>query len=104
MNCRSARRPLPGIIRPSPSRIPLLVVRPPSIRAERLRKYQAPYLCLKGGVSMWRQHWLTAVLAMGTVAVPASAQVQLQWKLKDGDKFYLETTSTTKQTMKLMGI
>jgi hypothetical protein len=52
---------------------------------------------------MSRQRWLAAVLATGALAVPAPAQVQLQWKLKDGDKFYLETTGTTKQTMKFMG-
>jgi hypothetical protein len=43
------------------------------------------------------------MLGLSALAVPARAQVQLQWKLKDGDRFYLETTGTTKQTMKIMG-
>jgi hypothetical protein len=58
---------------------------------------------LEGGASMQRQYWLTAVLLSGVLAVPAQAQVQLQWKLNQGDKFFLETTGTTKQTMKIMG-
>jgi hypothetical protein len=53
---------------------------------------------------MWRQRWLAVVLATGALTIPARAQVQLQWKLKDGDKFYLETTAATKQTMRLMGV
>jgi hypothetical protein len=52
---------------------------------------------------MWRQCCLPVVLLTGALAVPAQAQVRLQWKLNEGDKFYLETTGTIKQTMKLMG-
>src|SRR5260370_23623339 len=52
---------------------------------------------------MRQQTWWAAVLVTGALAVPAQAQVQLQWKLKEGDKFYLESTGTTKQTMKIMG-
>src|SRR5260370_2573817 len=52
---------------------------------------------------MRQQSWRAAVLVIGALAVPAQAQVQLQWKLKEGDKFYLESTGTTKQTMKIMG-
>jgi hypothetical protein len=43
------------------------------------------------------------VCAIGFPVGPAQAQVQLQWKLKEGDTFYLEATGTTKQTMKVMG-
>lgn len=54
---------------------------------------------------MWRQRWQAAVLAIGALAAPAEApaQVQLQWKLNEGDTFYLETTGITKQMMKIMG-
>jgi hypothetical protein len=52
---------------------------------------------------MQRQYWLAAALLSGALAVPAQAQVQLQWKLNEGDKFFLETKGTTKQTMKVMG-
>jgi hypothetical protein len=51
-------------------------------------------------MQQWR--WL-AVLAIGLFAVPVQAQVQLRWKWKEGDRFFLETTGTTKQTMKIMG-
>src|SRR5713101_1410508 len=52
---------------------------------------------------MLQQSWRAAVLVIGALAVPAQAQVQLQWKLNEGDRFYLESTGTTKQTMKIMG-
>jgi hypothetical protein len=52
---------------------------------------------------MWRQPCLAAILLIGAFDTPARAQVQLQWKFKEGDKFYLETTGTTKQTMTIMG-
>lgn len=44
-----------------------------------------------------------AVLALALVAVPARAQVQLEWKFKEGDKFYLETVNSFKQSMKTLG-
>jgi hypothetical protein len=46
---------------------------------------------------------LTVVLVSGLFVIPAQAQVRLQWKLKEGDRFYLEGTSTTTQTLKIMG-
>jgi hypothetical protein len=52
---------------------------------------------------MRRQCWLAAVLLSGALAVPGQAQVQLQWKWTEGEKFFLETKGTTKQTMKVMG-
>ena len=54
---------------------------------------------------MSRQRWQAVVLVIGALVVPAQAQaqVQLHWKLREGDKFYLETTGTAKQTMKVMG-
>lgn len=54
---------------------------------------------------MGRQRWQTLLLVIGALAVPAPAhaQVQLQWKLNEGDKFYLESTGITKQVMKIMG-
>ncbi|HLJ95908.1 MAG TPA: hypothetical protein VKU02_22225 [Gemmataceae bacterium] len=49
----------------------------------------------------WRPFVLIlAVLGTGT---PVRAQVQLEWKLREGDTFYLHTTGTTRQTLKLMG-
>jgi hypothetical protein len=51
---------------------------------------------------MWQRVWLA--VALGTVlAAPARAQVTLAWKLNQGDKFYLESVQTQKQTMELMG-
>src|SRR5262249_49501436 len=32
--------------------------------------------------------------------LPAHAQVQMEWKLKEGDKFFLETVGTLKQQMR----
>lgn len=45
--------------------------------------------------------WLGAALAAGVLALPAWGQERLAWKLKEGDKFYVETVSTFRQTMKL---
>src|SRR5689334_10842250 len=44
-----------------------------------------------------------AVLALAVLAVPAHAQVQLEWKFKEGDKFYFETVNSFKQSMKTLG-
>jgi Family of unknown function (DUF6263) len=44
-----------------------------------------------------------AVLALAVLALPARAQVQLEWKFKEGDKFYLETVNSFKQSMKTLG-
>jgi hypothetical protein len=44
-----------------------------------------------------------AAVVLAALAWPAQAQVQLEWKFKEGDKFYLETVSVLKQTMKTLG-
>jgi hypothetical protein len=41
-------------------------------------------------------------LALVGFAAPAYAQTKLEWKLQEGDKFYLETVTTTKFKTKLM--
>jgi hypothetical protein len=52
---------------------------------------------------MCQPRCLAGILLAGLLVVPAQAQVQFQWKLKQGDRFYLEGTSTTTQTLKVMG-
>jgi hypothetical protein len=52
---------------------------------------------------MCQQRCLAAILFAGLLVVPAQAQVQLQWKLKEGDRFYLQGVSTTMQTLKIGG-
>lgn len=52
---------------------------------------------------MWQKGCPAAVLVLGALAIQAQAQVPLQWKWKEGETFYLETSGTTKQTMKVMG-
>jgi hypothetical protein len=52
---------------------------------------------------MQRHYWLGAILALGAFVLPAPAQVQMEWKLKEGDKFFLETVSTLKQQMRTQG-
>jgi hypothetical protein len=42
----------------------------------------------------------TGLLVMALV-VPLRAQAALEWKLKDGEKFYVDTTTETKQTVKV---
>lgn len=43
------------------------------------------------------------VLVLTVAALPARAQVALDWKLKEGDRFYLLTESTFNQVMELPG-
>ena len=52
---------------------------------------------------MLQRYSFGAVFALAFLAVPAHAQVQLEWKFKDGDKFYLETVNSFKQSMKTLG-
>jgi hypothetical protein len=52
---------------------------------------------------MQRHYRLGAILALALFALPAHAQVQMEWKLKEGDKFFLETVSTLKQQMRTQG-
>jgi len=51
---------------------------------------------------MKRWVWFGGLLALA-LAGSVQAQVQMAWKLKGGDKFWLETVSTTKQTMQTVG-
>jgi hypothetical protein len=50
-----------------------------------------------------RTAWLVA-LAVAGAAVPAYGAVKLEWKLKEGDKFYVEEAVKQKQTTKAMGM
>jgi hypothetical protein len=43
-------------------------------------------------------------LILAVMAVPARGQVKLEWKLKEGDKFYLEEITALKQNTKFMGM
>jgi hypothetical protein len=52
---------------------------------------------------MQRHYWLGAILTLATFVLPAHAQVQMEWKLKEGDKFFLETISSLKQQMRTQG-
>ena len=47
---------------------------------------------------MCQQRCLAVIVLAGLVVVPAQAQVQLQWRLNEGDRFYLQGMSTTTQT------
>lgn len=42
-------------------------------------------------------------LLLAGCAVPAYGQVPLEWKLKEGDRFYVETVTHLKQQLKAMG-
>ncbi len=44
-----------------------------------------------------------AAFVLVALAWPAQAQVRLEWKFKEGDKFYLESVSVLKQSMKTLG-
>jgi hypothetical protein len=52
---------------------------------------------------MLQRCWIGAALALAAVAAPAHGQVQLEWKFKEGSKFYLETVSSSRQGMKFQG-
>jgi hypothetical protein len=47
--------------------------------------------------------WIGVLCAFAIVTPAARAQVQLEWKLKEGDRFYLEVESTFKQTLEVAG-
>jgi hypothetical protein len=47
--------------------------------------------------------WFGAALLLALPAWPARAQVQLEWKLKEGDTFYLQTESKFVQILELPG-
>jgi hypothetical protein len=44
-----------------------------------------------------------SLLALATLATPAPGQVKLQWKFKEGDKFYLEEKLVSKSTTEVGG-
>jgi hypothetical protein len=46
---------------------------------------------------------MAAVLALGLLSLPVSAEVTLEWKFKEGDKFYLQTDSNLAQTITSAG-
>jgi hypothetical protein len=52
---------------------------------------------------MQRYNWLGAILTLALSVLPVHAQVQMEWKLKEGDKLFLETVSTLKQQMRTQG-
>jgi Family of unknown function (DUF6263) len=52
---------------------------------------------------MLRKSCLGVLLLLGGLAVPAYGQVKLEWKFKEGDTFWVETTSKTRQTRQAMG-
>ncbi|OAI53058.1 hypothetical protein AYO44_16320 [Planctomycetaceae bacterium SCGC AG-212-F19] len=51
---------------------------------------------------MLRHCWMVLALAIGLVG-PAQAQVKLEWKFTQGDKFYMENVTSLKQVMEIMG-
>lgn len=53
---------------------------------------------------MVRRSWLSAVLVLAGMAVPASAQTKLEWKFKEGEKFFLEQVVNNKMAVKVMGM
>jgi hypothetical protein len=52
---------------------------------------------------MLQRCWIAAVLFLVAAGSRVHGQTQLEWKFKDGDKFYLETVSSFKQGMKSLG-
>jgi hypothetical protein len=54
---------------------------------------------------MPRRYWFGSAVVLAFVAVPALAAdaVKLEMKFKEGDKFYIETVSNTKQDLEFMG-
>src|SRR5207245_11317145 len=44
--------------------------------------------------------WLAAMCLFGGVLAPAQGQTRLEWKLKAGDQFYVETVNTLKDSTK----
>src|ERR1700730_13285214 len=47
--------------------------------------------------------WMGVFCVLAATTVPVQAQVNLEWKLKKGDRFYLQTETTSKQVMELPG-
>ena len=47
--------------------------------------------------------WMAFALTLAGIALPAYGQVPLEWKFKEGDRFYIETVTHLRQQMKVMG-
>jgi hypothetical protein len=56
-----------------------------------------------GNLSLLHRGLVAALLLLVGLAVPAQAQVALEWKLRKGDRFYLRNITTTRQTLKALG-
>jgi hypothetical protein len=52
---------------------------------------------------MLLRYGIGVMIALCVAALPARAQVALDWKLKEGDRFYLLTESTFNQVMEIPG-
>src|SRR5438093_2888995 len=53
---------------------------------------------------MLRQTFLGVTVLLAAVAAQAGTQdVKMQWKFKEGDKFYVEDISNSKQTLMVLG-
>src|SRR5437588_3545111 len=52
---------------------------------------------------MLRQACGAVLLLLAGVGLPAYGQTTLEWKFKDGDKFYVEEVSDMKQTVSIIG-
>jgi hypothetical protein len=55
------------------------------------------------GATMLRYFLPCAVLTIG-LTVPAQAQVKLEWKFKEGDTFYIENVTKTKESIGIRGM
>jgi hypothetical protein len=47
---------------------------------------------------MGSRAWLAALCVLGSVLAPARGQTRLEWKWKEGDRFYVETVNTLKDS------
>src|SRR5262245_8361942 len=52
---------------------------------------------------MRQRLWIGVWLVLWGTAGPAFAGIKVQWKFKEGDRFYLEEKTVRKQTTKFMG-
>lgn len=52
---------------------------------------------------MLGRYGLAIVFLVGGLALPAQGQTTLEWKFKEGDKFYLENVTALKQTVEVLG-
>src|SRR5262249_2915124 len=64
---------------------------------------RSPNPVLLGVLTMLRKSCLGVLLLLGGLAVPAYGQVKLEWKFKEGDTFWVESTSKTRQTRQAIG-